>query len=516
MADLNVGSTISYDQLAQWYAQNPGPYKEDLTTEILPSVSGNEDDITKQGPQRAPSKTITAANGAKIKVRINAGEDPGGSDSTYVVTAVEPPSTKATTLAKAPDEKDEGGRRFVWVPNPDGQGGKWQDVGPAPETPQEAARRKEEEAKADKWTEINRTTVKNDQTGQTKLTITEVNGQGVQRTREATETEIKQEKPVQLANGRYGRLTFDEAGQITGIQELGVTPAARPEGQTRAKPLSSDVVYSGVARGLSSALTEVYNDTTIDDVERERRAKALIDQAKLIMDEQSTTLAAQQNSLTNRTSQRGQDLQDVQGRRTFAQTIFGDVLKQVGEGASYMPAGSAPKIAAALQGGLQLAQQYGEGLGAFSVVPREMPGVAIQQTDQRGVDGAFPNGQPPAFIAPTTTVMPSVAQPLAGGAAQARVPNAIANAPMAATGLSNGRGLIDQNTFLQLAAQHGGIAGTPVNLSPADAGEYADRPLYRYTMADGAVVEMRNTPNPQLADVWQYIPRAITASAEGN
>ena len=50
-------------------------------------------------------------------------------------------------------------------------------------------------------------------------------------------------------------------------------------------------------------------------------------------------------------------------------------------------------------------------MGAFNVVPRELPGAAIQQNDQRDLNGAFPNGQMPAFILPTTTAMPSVAQP---------------------------------------------------------------------------------------------------------
>lgn len=45
----------------------------------------------------------------------------------------------ATDVAKPPEQKDEGGRRYVWKPNPGGPnaGGRWEDVGSAPETPAE-------------------------------------------------------------------------------------------------------------------------------------------------------------------------------------------------------------------------------------------------------------------------------------------------------------------------------------------------------------------------------------------
>lgn len=61
---------------------------------------------------------------------------PGGVRREYDDTQV---PAAAAGDAKPPEQKDEGGRRYVWKPNPGGPsaGGQWVDAGSAPETPAE-------------------------------------------------------------------------------------------------------------------------------------------------------------------------------------------------------------------------------------------------------------------------------------------------------------------------------------------------------------------------------------------
>ena len=110
-----IGDTTGYDddRLAVWGRENP-------TTR----------------PAARPSNVYIGTNPQTGKP-TQVSEYPDGHKE-YDDTAV--PAAQSGT-AKPPETKDEGGRRYVWKPNPGGPnaGGTWEDVGAAPLTPAEQA-----------------------------------------------------------------------------------------------------------------------------------------------------------------------------------------------------------------------------------------------------------------------------------------------------------------------------------------------------------------------------------------
>lgn len=348
---------------------------------------------------------------------------------------IKPPANTSTT-AEPPTTKDEGGRRWVWQPNPGGPnaGGRWVDVGSAPETP---AERQAREASAPTQT----------------LRVEEVNG--VKYTVITIVPKPGQQgEPAQVVLGPDGKQV---AGGIPGKQPVeSKDTVTGPDGKTyirvkKQNPDGSVEIYhtdqagnrtmlpddkskapipgdapsftpnqNEADLGLTAYARAVRQRTDLSKEQQEQLIREARDIGATFISRQTSTINTQEGTRSAEITQRGQDMSQTNARLSAANSVYGTALSRAGEDTKYSTGADAMAVAPYY---LMLGQAAAQMFGGLQNTPRVQNGPAIQAVQQQGL----PTVSQVLATAPGNPVAPAV-DPAAAAAAEAARQQQIAQA----------------------------------------------------------------------------------------
>jgi hypothetical protein len=225
-----------------------------------------------------------------------------------------------------------------------------------------------------------------EQTNQRGWAELALRAQSEQRLSDAQTAELRNGKVIQTPDGRTIQIRNGPDGTAS-VED--VTPPSKP-GSVGTLPENTHLgtIYSSI----QAAAQKISEDTSLTPEQKNKKFDQIQAAATLLAQNSNAILTAQQNSLTNRTSQRNVDVQDAASRRTFAAGQMSDAFSDVSK--LKTPAGSG-LAGPAFLGRLMLGLQVAEKVGGLKTFPREQGGQAIQQADTLGLPGMPSGAQQP-------------------------------------------------------------------------------------------------------------------------
>lgn len=339
---------------------------------------------------------------------------------------IKPPANTSTT-AEPPTTKDEGGRRWVWQPNAGGPnaGGRWVDVGSAPETPAERqAREANAPTQSVRVEEVNGVKY-------TVITIVPKPGQQGEPAQVVLGPDGKQ-----LAGGIPGKQPVESKDTVTGPDgktyirvkkqnpdgsvEIYHTDQAGnrtmlPDDKSKA-PIPGDAPsftpnQNEADLGLTAYARSVRQRTDLSKEQQDQLIREAHGTAQTVISRQTSTINTQEGTRSAEITQRSQDAQLAANRLSTASSVYGNAIKQAGDDTKYSLGADAMAVAPYY---LMLGQAASRMFGPTETPARVQNGPAIHAVQQQGL----PTVSQVLATAPGNPVAPAV-DPAAAAAAEA-------------------------------------------------------------------------------------------------
>lgn len=382
----------------------------------------------------------------------------------------------STAPAKPPETEDRGGHHYIWQPNPGGPnaGGQWIDQGPgsATETPAERTAREamapsqnvSRETRGGKDYTVITIVPKSGQPGTPSIKVLGPDGQEVPG---GLPPEPGKDTPsIVTVNGQtFIRHTVTKAdgspGEVYHTDQNGNRVELPQEGKT---PTPSDLPqfvpdWSAPAGdlGVTAYASAIRARPDLTDKQKAELITAAHNTATTTIAHATSIINAQENTRSNETTQRGQDMSQANARLSAASADFGTAARTAAEATKYS---EGPQAASVLPYYLAMAHASGQGYGGFANSPQVQGGPAIQQVQGMGIPGVPMPGSGMASRLPQNLGAPA-GGPNAIGAGG--VPSFMTTAAPAPPTLASpeGQGLLAQNEATRQAVMAEQNAAAP-------------------------------------------------------
>jgi len=341
---------------------------------------------------------IDPSTGYTLTAEVGAG---GGSytvtDDRIIDTNIAKPNAGGGS-AQPPETKDEGGRRWVWKPNSGGPnaGGRWEDVGSAPETPAERQAREAnaptqsvrvEEVNGTKYTVIT-IVPKPGQPGQPGQIVLGPDGKALAGGIPGKQP-VEDKKVVTGPDGKtYIRVTVQKPDGSVDVYhtDQGGNRATFPD-DTSKQPIPGNAPVFTPSQGeadlgLQAFARSVRQRTDLTKEQQDQLIREAHQTATTVISRQTSTINTQENTRQAEITQRGQDAQLAAQRLSAANSVYGNALTKAGEDTKYSTGADAMAVAPYYTMlGLGAARMF----GGMETPARVQNGPAIQAVQQQGL-----------------------------------------------------------------------------------------------------------------------------------